>query len=218
MDPSTGTFTSMDTYAGRLSDPMSLHKYLFANSNPVMYSDPSGHSALSLEDTLTAIAIITIFASSIAYSIVMNSGSKGALSTDSFANSNDFAQIKKLSDIKQFNDVRKGLLSILLYSISNYIKGKSYGKEQRQVDHGLSGSGNTIKPNNKNNKENYKKVDEDYIREKTDMEPHDIKKDVLGKNSKDISKYDIYRNTVDKQLYLVPKSGGTPLPTGYYIY
>ena len=43
MDPSTGTFTTRDTYAGRLSDPMSLHKYMYANSNPVKYCDPSGH-------------------------------------------------------------------------------------------------------------------------------------------------------------------------------
>ena len=55
MDPSTGTFTSMDTYSGSLSDPVSLHKYLFANANPVMYSDPSGHYTLT--ETETAIAI-----------------------------------------------------------------------------------------------------------------------------------------------------------------
>ncbi|MCQ2473205.1 MAG: cellulose binding domain-containing protein [Saccharofermentans sp.] len=61
MDPSTGTFTSMDTYGGSLSDPMGLHKYLFANANPVKYSDPSGH-ATSLTETNAVTAIITIFA------------------------------------------------------------------------------------------------------------------------------------------------------------
>ena len=44
MDPSTGTFTTMDTYQGRLSDPMSLHKYMYAAANPIKYCDPSGNN------------------------------------------------------------------------------------------------------------------------------------------------------------------------------
>jgi hypothetical protein len=33
----------MDAYQGSVYDPVSLHKYLYANANPVMYSDPSGY-------------------------------------------------------------------------------------------------------------------------------------------------------------------------------
>ena len=71
MDPSTGTFTSMDTYGGSLSDPKSLHKYLFANSNPVAYCDPGGHEA-SLQCMVAAMAISGILSavdSGILYSL-----------------------------------------------------------------------------------------------------------------------------------------------------
>ena len=46
MSPETGTFTTMDTYAGTLDNPVSLHKYLYANGNPVMYTDPTGNFSL----------------------------------------------------------------------------------------------------------------------------------------------------------------------------
>ena len=43
MNPSTGTFISMDTYEGSIYEPDTLHKYLYANGNPVKYSDPTGN-------------------------------------------------------------------------------------------------------------------------------------------------------------------------------
>ncbi len=45
MDTNTGRFITQDSYAGSVYDPVSLHKYLYANSNPVMYTDPSGYSS-----------------------------------------------------------------------------------------------------------------------------------------------------------------------------
>ena len=52
MSPETGTFTTMDTYAGSLDNPVSLHKYLYANANPVMYTDPTGNFSL-METSIT---------------------------------------------------------------------------------------------------------------------------------------------------------------------
>ena len=43
MNPATGNFLTMDTYEGTIYDPDTLHKYLYANGNPVTYSDPSGN-------------------------------------------------------------------------------------------------------------------------------------------------------------------------------
>ena len=45
MDTSTGRFISQDSYVGSINDPVSLHKYLYANANPVTFCDPSGYCA-----------------------------------------------------------------------------------------------------------------------------------------------------------------------------
>ncbi|MBW7469843.1 Ig-like domain-containing protein [Marinobacter sp. F4218] len=47
-DQSVGRFTQMDTWMGHDSDPVTLHKYLYAGRNPINNIDPSGNSFMSL--------------------------------------------------------------------------------------------------------------------------------------------------------------------------
>ena len=51
MNPSAGSFISMDSYQGSIYEPVTLHKYLYANANPVMYTDPSGYMGMLLATT-----------------------------------------------------------------------------------------------------------------------------------------------------------------------
>ena len=48
LNTDTGRFHTQDTYEGNKNEPLSLHKYLYANGNPVMMTDPSGNMALEL--------------------------------------------------------------------------------------------------------------------------------------------------------------------------
>jgi RHS repeat-associated protein len=43
--PSTATFTSRDSYGGRLDNPISLNRYTYAHNNPLNNWDPNGHMA-----------------------------------------------------------------------------------------------------------------------------------------------------------------------------
>ena len=63
MNPATGTFTQMDAYAGTIFDPVSLHKYLYANANPVMNRDPSGYYTIA--DGVVTFSIVEILAAAV---------------------------------------------------------------------------------------------------------------------------------------------------------
>ena len=56
LNVSTGRFWSMDTYEGVVNDPLSLHKYMYADQNPVSARDPSGHDPLV--DALAAVVVV----------------------------------------------------------------------------------------------------------------------------------------------------------------
>ena len=65
-DPSIGRFTSQDTWMGNNSDPVTLHKYLYANIDPVNNIDPTGNfslgglmSAINIASTLVTTAQTT---------------------------------------------------------------------------------------------------------------------------------------------------------------
>ena len=44
-DPVTARFVQEDTYAGQQEDPLSLNLYTYCHKSPLMYWDPTGHSA-----------------------------------------------------------------------------------------------------------------------------------------------------------------------------
>jgi len=46
-DQSSGRFTQLDTFQGWEEDPTTLHKYLYANADPVTYTDPTGNFGLA---------------------------------------------------------------------------------------------------------------------------------------------------------------------------
>lgn len=51
-----GRFSSVDPYGGDINSPVSLHRYLYANNNPVTYSDPTG--MFTLVGMMVTVAIV----------------------------------------------------------------------------------------------------------------------------------------------------------------
>jgi RHS repeat-associated protein len=65
-DPSTGRFLSTDAFEGVLESPVSRHRYLYGNDNPITYADPSGNfsiaeavSAITINDVLIGLGVVS---------------------------------------------------------------------------------------------------------------------------------------------------------------
>ena len=64
LNPGTGRFMTMDTFEGAQTDPVSLHKYLYAHANPVNRVDPSGYDPnFNIASITTTLGIIGMQAS-----------------------------------------------------------------------------------------------------------------------------------------------------------
>jgi len=70
LNVTTGRFWSMDTEQGDPSSPLSLHKYLYANGDPVNGIDPSGHEDLATVTEAAEIGV-TIDATPIVKGVVL---------------------------------------------------------------------------------------------------------------------------------------------------
>ncbi|MFH2046857.1 MAG: RHS repeat-associated core domain-containing protein [Pseudomonadota bacterium] len=57
-DQGIGRFVTVDPWMGNVSDPITLHKYIYANSNPAKFRDPSG--MMSFSSIMTNLAIRSV--------------------------------------------------------------------------------------------------------------------------------------------------------------
>ncbi|MGR9052538.1 MAG: RHS repeat-associated core domain-containing protein [Gammaproteobacteria bacterium] len=82
-DPDSGRFLSRDPFEGLMEIPMTRHRYLYGNSNPVIFRDPSGQfnlievaTAISAIHTLAFLAGTGIALGQQGYGLILSKGKK----------------------------------------------------------------------------------------------------------------------------------------------
>lgn len=71
MNAASGRFWTKDRYAGDSADPLSLHKYIYTNGDPVNGMDPSGY--LTISELVVAMKNVAMMAGRVAWSVMMPS-------------------------------------------------------------------------------------------------------------------------------------------------
>jgi RHS repeat-associated protein len=67
-DQNIGRFTQQDTWMGNNSDPITLHKYLYANADPVNNIDPSGN--VTIGSLMTAVSNVARLAKTASVNVI----------------------------------------------------------------------------------------------------------------------------------------------------
>jgi RHS repeat-associated protein len=80
-DPQLGRFSSFDSYEGDGSEPLTLHKFVYASSNPAYYIDPRG-TWPSFSQALVGVGIISLLVSVYQFVRAPGIGTGLALSLD----------------------------------------------------------------------------------------------------------------------------------------
>jgi len=117
-NPGTGTFWTMDTYEGNSKDPLSLHKYLYCEANPIDHADQSGHDLDSMPDISANIMInllgfqivpsVSLFAASdftVKVNVTLNQIEQSFDSQDATAKRKLVAEITKSESFRKAWDI-----------------------------------------------------------------------------------------------------------------
>ena len=117
-DTSSGRFGRMDAYQGSQQEPLSLHKYIYANGNPTNGIDPTGYSTLqellSTLDTYRYLVGAALAVVGLGYFFTQTSqgqdliGSRGRSKDYDSMDEAGIAAIRKINPISIADDNGKG--------------------------------------------------------------------------------------------------------------
>jgi RHS repeat-associated protein len=121
-NPYTGRFISEDSYWGEDTNPLSLNLYTYAHNNPILYVDPTGHSAKKYDTS---------------YEAYQSSGARGYISYEEFVR-NVEENRKDRQETGGFREIRKAEPS------SN--KNSNSSSTGRFIEIGIAPSNNDYSP------------------------------------------------------------------------